>query len=69
MKWVSQQRFFAKNSRNDRYKSKRNFKKNAYATAIKLIQDNKDLHIKIAEQLLKTEEINKEEFDSYFVKS
>lgn len=43
--------------------------KNAYATAIKLIQDNKDLHIKIAERLLETEEINKEEFDNYFVKS
>jgi len=40
--------------------------KNAYLTAIKLIQDNKDLHIKISEDLLQKEEINKEEFDAYF---
>ncbi len=40
--------------------------KNAYSTALKLIQDNKDLHTKIAEKLLEVEEINKEEFDGYF---
>jgi cell division protease FtsH len=38
----------------------------AYKTAIQLIQDNKDLHIKISEDLLVKEEINKEEFDAYF---
>lgn len=40
--------------------------KNAYDTAIKLITDNKDLHDKISKDLLKKEEISKEEFDAYF---
>jgi cell division protease FtsH len=40
--------------------------KKAYFTAIETIQKNKDLHIKISEDLLKKEEINKEEFDAYF---
>lgn len=39
---------------------------NAYHTARELITANKDLHIKISEDLLKKEEINKEEFDAYF---
>jgi len=39
---------------------------NAYALAIKTINDNKDLHIKISQDLLEKEEINKEEFDKYF---
>lgn len=42
--------------------------KNAYQTAIRLIEENKDLHVKISEDLLKKEEINKEEFDNYFTK-
>jgi len=40
--------------------------KNAYDTAIKLIKDNKDLHIKISEDLLAKEEISEEEFSEYF---
>ena len=40
--------------------------KNAYDTAIKLIKDNKDLHIKISEDLLAKEEISEEEFWAYF---
>ena len=39
---------------------------NAYNTARELITKNKDLHIKISEDLLTKEEINKEEFDAYF---
>lgn len=39
---------------------------NAYNTARELITKNKDLHIKISEDLLVKEEINKEEFDAYF---
>jgi cell division protease FtsH len=39
---------------------------NAYKTARELITKNKDLHIKISEDLLSKEEINKEEFDAYF---
>jgi cell division protease FtsH len=38
----------------------------AYKKARELIEKNKDLHIKIAEELLIKEEINKEEFDNYF---
>lgn len=40
--------------------------KNAYKKAIETIEKNKDLHIKISEDLLQKEEINKEEFDAYF---
>jgi hypothetical protein len=32
-----------------------------------MINKNKDLHIKLAKKLLEIEEINKEEFDTYFV--
>ncbi len=39
---------------------------NAYNRARELITKNKDLHIKISEDLLTKEEINKEEFDAYF---
>lgn len=40
--------------------------KEAYNRAIKLITDNKDLHIKISEDLIKKEEISREEFEAYF---
>lgn len=40
--------------------------KEQYDRAIKLINDNKKLHIKISEDLLQKEEINREEFDAYF---
>ena len=40
--------------------------KNSYQTAIRLITENKSLHEKIALDLLQKEEINKEEFDTYF---
>lgn len=40
---------------------------NAYDTAIKIITENKDLHDKIAQDLLVKEELTKEEFDAYFV--
>ncbi|MDP5038888.1 MAG: AAA family ATPase [Candidatus Gracilibacteria bacterium] len=40
--------------------------KNAYNTAIKLITENKKLHEKITHDLLEKEEINREEFNSYF---
>jgi cell division protease FtsH len=39
----------------------------AYDTAIKLIKDNKELHEKISKVLIEKEEIDKEEFDSFFV--
>lgn len=39
---------------------------NAYAVAIKIITENKDLHIKMAEDLLVKEEIDKDEFEAYF---
>ncbi len=38
----------------------------AYSKAIDMINKNKDLHIKLAKKLLEIEEINKEEFDTYF---
>ncbi len=38
----------------------------SYNKAIDLITKNKDLHIKIAEDLLSKEEITREEFDAYF---
>jgi ATP-dependent Zn protease len=41
--------------------------KEAYNTAIKIIQDNKALHIQVAEDLLTKEEISGEEFQAYFV--
>jgi len=37
-----------------------------YDRAIKLIKDNKKLHIKISEDLLVKEEMNREEFEAYF---
>jgi len=40
--------------------------KEQYDRAIKFINDNKDLHIKISEDLLQKEEIDREEFDAYF---
>jgi len=40
--------------------------KEQYDRAIKLINENKDLHIKISEDLLKKEEIDREEFEAYF---
>ncbi len=40
--------------------------KEQYDRAIKLIKENKDLHIKISEDLLEKEEIDREEFDAYF---
>jgi cell division protease FtsH len=40
--------------------------KEQYNRAIKLINDNKDMHIKISEDLLKNEEIDRAEFDAYF---
>ncbi|MBB1565225.1 ATP-dependent zinc metalloprotease FtsH [Candidatus Gracilibacteria bacterium] len=42
--------------------------KNAYDTAIKIITENKELHDKIAKDLLEKEELSKEEFDAYFTK-
>ncbi len=40
---------------------------NAYKTAIDIISKNKELHKKIAEDLIKIEEIDKTEFEKYFV--
>jgi cell division protease FtsH len=40
---------------------------NAYLVAIDLINKNKDLHIKISQDLLEKEELNKEEFEKYFI--
>jgi cell division protease FtsH len=40
--------------------------KNAYDTAIKLIKENKKLHKQISEDLIKKEELSKEEFKAYF---
>lgn len=45
----------------------RNILQDAYAVAIKLIEENKELHEKISKDLLKKEEISKEEFEKYFV--
>lgn len=38
----------------------------AYQKAKQLIEEHKDLHQKIADRLIETEEINKEEFDNFF---
>lgn len=40
--------------------------KEQYDRAIKLIKDNKKLHIKISEDLLEKEEMDREEFEAYF---
>jgi ATP-dependent Zn protease len=40
--------------------------KQAYQTAMRLIKENKELHIKITKDLLKTEEISEDEFKAYF---
>ena len=40
--------------------------KQEYQRAIQLIKENKKLHIKISEDLLKKEEMDREEFDAYF---
>lgn len=39
----------------------------SYEVAIKIISENKELHKKISEDLLKKEEINKKEFEAYFI--
>lgn len=39
---------------------------NAYKIAVQLIQDNKELHDKISQDLLEKEELSEEEFQSYF---
>jgi len=39
----------------------------AYKTAIRLIEENKELHIKITKDLLVKEEISEDEFKAYFV--
>jgi cell division protease FtsH len=44
----------------------KNILKDAYLVAIKLIQDNKELHEKITKDLLEKEEISEEEFKAYF---
>lgn len=41
---------------------------NAYQTAIKLINENRELHEKISKVLIEKEEIDKEEFDNFFKK-
>jgi cell division protease FtsH len=41
--------------------------KEQYDRAVKLINENKDMHIQISEDLLKKEDIDREEFDAYFV--
>jgi cell division protease FtsH len=38
----------------------------AYKTAIRLIEENKELHIKITKDLLEKEEISEDEFKAYF---
>jgi ATP-dependent Zn protease len=38
----------------------------AYKKAVKLIKENKVLHEKISEDLLKKEELTEEEFKAYF---
>jgi ATP-dependent Zn protease len=40
--------------------------KNAYDTAIRLINENKKLHEKISKDLLEKEEISESEFKAYF---
>ena len=40
--------------------------KERYSEAHKLITENKDLHVRISEDLLKKEELDKKEFNSYF---
>lgn len=42
--------------------------KNAYNTAIKIIEDNKNLHQEITQELIKKEELSKEEFEAFFIK-
>ncbi len=44
----------------------KNILKNAYKTAIELINKNKKLHEKISKDLLEKEELTKEEFELYF---
>jgi len=39
----------------------------AYEVAIDLIKKNKDLHEKITMDLIKNEEISREEFEAYFI--
>ena len=40
----------------------------AYKVAVKIITENKDLHEKISKDLIEKEELNREEFNSYFEK-
>jgi ATP-dependent Zn protease len=44
----------------------KNVLQDAYKTAIQLIQDNKDLHEKITQDLLETEELSEKQFNAYF---
>jgi ATP-dependent Zn protease len=38
----------------------------AYKTAIKLIEENKELHERITKELLETEELSEEQFNAHF---
>jgi len=37
-----------------------------YERALKLIKDNKKLHVQLSEDLLKMEEMTREQFEAYF---
>lgn len=65
--WVESDRpFYSEETQKSIDKRVKEILDNAYNVAITLIKDNKDLHIKISEDLLEKEEISREEFSLYF---
>jgi len=59
-------RLFSEKTQEQIDKKVRTLLDNAYATAIRVISENKELHIKISDILIKKEELIKEEFDEFF---
>ena len=64
--WQSQRPFLSDETIKEIDNKVKQVLKDAYNTAIKLINENKELHDKISKNLLKKEEISREEFESYF---
>lgn len=65
--WVSEEKNISEKAKEKIDSKIKEILDTAYKTAIDLITKNKDLHIKITQDLIEKEEINKKEFESYFI--
>lgn len=65
--WVSEEKRISEKAKEIIDAKVKEILDNAYKTAIDIISKNKELHKKIAEDLIKIEEIDKSEFEKYFI--